>query len=211
MKRFIPGLVLCCLMLLPGLASAQGQGWSVLSSQTVGTNNNVFYGQVGFPGLSFNILHGNSDTVDLGGRFAFNYSQEGMVDIIDPGLKLQGLVRVQLAKGGKVGLGLEFEPGVNFYFHGGGNTDIGLMLPINFVVGIPVSSSLVANARLDMPLQIYFGETVIIPVLFGGGLEYYLDSNLNLNFALKMGPSIATEGGNALFTMASQFGVAYKF
>jgi hypothetical protein len=197
-------------MFVPGLAHAQGQGWSVLSGQTMGAGRNAFYGQVGFPGLSLNLRHGASDKVDLGGRFAFNYSQEGVVNVIDPGLKLQGLVRLNLAKS-RLSFALEFEPGVNFYFHGGGNTDIGMLMPINFVVGIPAGSALVINARMDMPLQVYFGETVVIPILFGGGLEYFIDQSLNVNFKLMMGPSIATAGGNAYFTLQSQFGVALRF
>lgn len=210
MKRLLPGLLLCCLMFAPGLAHAQGQGWSVLSGQTMGAGRNAFYGQVGFPGLSLNLLHGASDKVDIGGRFAFNYSQEGVVNIIDPGIKLQGLVRLNLARS-RLSFALEFEPGVNFYFHGGGNTDIGMLMPINFVVGIPAGSALVINARMDMPLQVYFGETVVIPILFGGGLEYFIDQSLNVNFKLMMGPSIATAGGNAYFTLQSQFGVAIRF
>ena len=199
-------------MFVPGLAHAQGQGqgWSVLSGQTMGSGRTAFYGQAGFPGLSLNLLHGVNEKVDLGGRFAFNYSQEGVVDIIDPGLKLQGLVRINLAKS-RLNFALEFEPGVNFYFHGRGNTDIGMLMPINFVVGIPAGSNLMINARMDMPLQVYFGETVIIPILFGGGLEYFINNSLNINFKLMMGPSIATAGGNAYFTLQSQFGVAIRF
>ncbi len=210
MKRFFPGLLLCCLLFAPGLALAQGQGWSVLAGDTVGSGRNVFYGQVGFPGLSANILHGLSDKVDIGGRFAFNYAQEGVVDIIDPGLKLQLLTRLQLAKS-KVNFGLEFEPGVAFYFHGSNNTWIGLLVPVNFVVGIPASSALMFNAGMDMPIQIYFGDSAVIPLLFGGGLEYFIDQRLNVNFNLKMGPSIFTEGGRALFTFESQVGIAYAF
>jgi hypothetical protein len=198
------------LLFVPGLALAQGQGWSVLAPDTVGTGRNVFYGQAGFPGLSFNILHGMSDKVDIGGRFAFNYAQEGVVDAIDPGLKLQLLTRLELAKS-KVSVGVEFEPGVAFYFHGTRNTWIGMLMPVNLVVGIPASSALVLNAGIDLPLQVYFGKSVVIPILFGGGLEYFIDQRLNVNFNLKMGPSIFTEGGGALFTLESQIGVAYAF
>lgn len=210
MKRLFPGVLLCCLLFVPGLALAQGQGWSVLAGDTVGSGRNVFYAQAAFPGLSLNILHGMSDKVDLGGRFAFNYAQEGVVDAIDPGLKLQMLVRLELAKS-KLNFGLEFEPGVAFYFHGRNNTWIGMLMPVNLVVGIPASSALMLNAGIDMPIQVYFGKTAVIPILFGGGLEYFIDQRLNVNFNLKMGPSIFTEGGGAEFTLESQIGVAYAF
>lgn len=211
MKRFIPGLLLCCLMFVPGLASAQGQGWSVLSGETVGSGRNAFHGQVGWPGLSGTLLHGASDKVDLGGRFTFNYGQEGVVSAVSPGLKLQGLVRLQLVQG-KPNIGLSFEPGVLFYFHSG-NTDIGMTLPVKFVVGIPASSALMINAGMDLPIQVYFGRgsTAVIPILFGGGMEYFIDQRLGLTFNLRMGPSIVTNGGSVLFTLESLFGVSYRF
>lgn len=211
MKRFIPGLVLCCLFFIPGLASAQGQGWSVLSGETVGSGRTVFHGQVGFPGLSATLLHGNSDKVDLGGRFSFNYGQEGIVDAINPGLKLQGLMRINLAKSGKVNVGLALEPGVLFYFYGGG-TDIGMAIPLKLAVGIPASSALMINVGMDLPLWIRFnrGSTVVIPILFGGGLEYAIDQSLMATFNLRMGPSIATAGGGTSFTLESLIGIAVK-
>lgn len=210
MKRFIPGLVLCCLFFIPGLASAQGQGWSVLSGETVGSGRTVFHGQVGFPGLSATLLHGNSDKVDLGGRFSFNYGEEGLVDAINPGLKLQGLMRINLVKS-KVNVGLALEPGVFFYFYGGG-TDIGMTIPIKLAVGIPASSALMINVGMDLPLAVKFnrGSTVIIPILFGGGLEYAIDQSLMATFNLRMGPSIFTRGGGTAFTLESLIGIAVK-
>ena len=41
--------------------SGRGQGWSVLSGQTVGQGNTAFVGQVGWPGLSASLLHGGTE------------------------------------------------------------------------------------------------------------------------------------------------------
>jgi len=210
-KRLIPGLLLCFSMFIPGLANAQGQGWSVLSGETVGSGRTAFHGQVGWPGLSGTLLHGVNDKVDIGGRFTFNYGQEGIVSSVVPGLKLQGLMKFQLAQA-KVNFGLMLEPGVFFYFHRG-DTDIGMTLPVKFLVGIPASSALMINAGMDIPFQVYFGQgsTAVIPILFGGGLEYFVDQSLGVTFNLRMGPSIVTRGGNVEFTLESLVGVAYRF
>lgn len=212
MKRLIPGLLLCCLLFIPGLAHAQGQGWSVLSGKTVGAGNNVFHGQIGWPGLSGTLLHGASSKLDIGGRFTFNYGFEGAVEDISPGFKLQGVLRLQLAQIQKVSLGLKFEPGMMLYIEDGAN--FGIALPVGFVVGIPASSALTINAGLDVPLSIHFGDnsTAFIPILFGGGMEYFLDNRVALTFNLRLGPGIVTRGGGGTnFVLESLFGVAYRF
>src|SRR5215218_989355 len=66
--------------------SSRGQGWSVLSGKTVGQGNNVFFGQVGWPGISASLLHGGTDRFDIGGRFAFNWGVERLVEVTDPNI-----------------------------------------------------------------------------------------------------------------------------
>lgn len=211
MKRFIPGLLLCCLLFIPGLANAQGQGWSVLSGQTLGAGKNAFHGQIGWPGLSGTLLHGVNGNTDIGGRFGFNYGFEGFVNDVNPGFKLQGVLRHKFAQIEKVSLGLKFEPGMYLYLDHG--ADFGITLPVGFVVGIQASSALMINAGLDVPLSILFGDnsTAIVPILFGGGAEYFLDQRLALTFNLRMGPSIITAWEHTEFTMETLFGVAYRF
>src|ERR1700716_3660471 len=70
-------------------------GWSVLSGRTVGTDQNVIHGQVGWPGISATLLHGVSRQVDIGGAFAFNYGVEGSTYVY-PELTLRGVGRLNL-------------------------------------------------------------------------------------------------------------------
>jgi hypothetical protein len=37
----------------------------------------MIWGQFGWPGISADLAYGVSDTLDLGGRFTFNYGEEG--------------------------------------------------------------------------------------------------------------------------------------
>ena len=48
-----------------------------------------------------------------------------------------------------------------------------------------------------------------IPLMFGGGVEYLLQPNLDLTFKLALGPTIATSGGSS-FTLQTLLGLAYK-
>jgi hypothetical protein len=224
-KRLFPGFVLCCVLASSaalaqeeGVSYGRGQGWSVLGGDTVGANNTVFSGQIGWPGISLGLLHGATPKLDLGGKFTFNYGQEGIVEIVEPGLKLQAWVRLMLAQTSKASVALTFQPGPFFYFPGGG-TRVGLALPVALVVGVPVGSAVVLSAGLDIPFHVYFGAGggPVFPLLVGGGMEYFIDRNLELNFNVRMGPSIFPDGGgrgnrsNAYFTLEALFGLGWKF
>lgn len=225
MKRSVPSWVLVGVLLVSGAAMAQeegaaysgrGQGWSVLSGQTMGQGT-ALVGQVGWPGVSLGLLHGATSRFDIGGKFTFNYGREGIVTSVVPGLKLQAWVRLMLLQSGKVNLGLSFAPGPLFYFHET-FTDVGLTLPIALTVGIPVGSALMLNVGLDIPFYVIFGTGggAVVPILLGGGLEYFIDRNLAVNFNVRMGPSVGTYGnfggrGNARFTLEALLGIAYKF
>ncbi|MBU8900680.1 hypothetical protein KRR26_34235 [Corallococcus sp. M34] len=219
MKRLVPGFLLACLLSLPGTALAQrGQGWSILGADSLGTGNTVFSGQVGWPGLTLGLLHGGSSNVDVGGKFTFNWGREGAVDFVDPGVKLQLWLRVMLAKTNKVSLALTFQPGPIIYFEDfyrryGGGADFGMALPVSLTAGFPVGSALMLNAGIDIPFHVYFGEDIgaVVPILFGGGVEYFLNSQMNVNFSLKMGPSVYTRLDNSYFTMEALAGIAYRF
>lgn len=222
MKRSVLSGLLVGVLLVSGAAMAQeeggysgrGQGWSVLSGQTVGSGN-VLTGQVGWPGISLGLLHGATNRFDIGGKLSFNYGREGIVTSVVPGLKLQAWMRLMLLQSSGVNVGLSFAPGPFFYFYDNG-TDVGLSLPIALTVGIPVGSALMLNVGMDIPFYVIFGSGggPVFPILFGGGLEYFVDRNLAVTFNVRMGPSIFPYEefryrGRARFTMEAMFGIAY--
>jgi hypothetical protein len=200
----------------PAQVQGRGQGWSVLAAQTVGSGNTVLHGQAGWPGLSFGVLHGATNRFDLGGRFTFNYGEEGIVRRVVPGLKLQAWMRLMLLDTQRVGLALSFAPGPLFYFRQY-DTRVGLTLPVNLTLGIPVGSALMLNAGLDFPFYVTFGTGggPVFPILMGGGLEYFISRNLAATFNVRMGPSIFPDDDfrrrqPALFTMDALFGISYR-
>jgi hypothetical protein len=212
-KRLVPGFLLACFLALPGTALAQrGQGWSILAADTLGRGNTAFSGQIGWPGLTLGLLHGGSERFDIGGKFTFNWGREGWVRFTDPGIKFQAWMRLMLAQTNNVSLALTFQPGPLFYFDNG-DTDVGLALPVGFVVGIPAGSAVMVNLGLDIPFHVYFGEGIgpVFPILVGGGLEYFVDRSLAINFNVRMGPSLIPDFDATEFTLEALMGVAYRF
>ncbi|QSQ23916.1 hypothetical protein JY651_02720 [Pyxidicoccus parkwayensis] len=213
MKRLVPGVLLACFLALPGTALAQrGQGWSLLAADTLGRGNTAFSAQIGWPGLTLGLLHGGSERFDIGGKFTFNWGREGWVRFTDPGIKLQAWMRLLLAQKGNISLALTFQPGPLFYFPEG-DTDVGLALPVALVVGIPAGSAVMVNLGLDMPFHVYFGEGIgpVFPILVGGGLEYFIDRSLAVNFNIRMGPSLIPDFEATEFTLEALVGVGYRF
>jgi hypothetical protein len=207
------------LIAAPSLAAHTGTSyeggsarWSVESGNTVGAGTDVVYGQFGFPGLSGTFLHGVQSNLDLGARFTFNYGVESDASFIHPELKLQGVSRVNLLKNPKFDLALEFDPGFGLFF-AGGQTFFGLALPVELTAGIPINSQFTIDLGFGLPVFINFTTTTyaLIPILFGGGVEYYLQSNMALTFRLRMGPEISTiSGGGSDFGLQALIGVALK-
>ncbi len=206
--------------------------WSVVGALTAPMNANVVEGGLGWPGLHISFLRGITPQLELGARFTFNYGVEGLVGAIVPGLKFQALVRFKFFDNGKISFALKFEPGPLFYFYptnGGfgcttdpfgtlicgrsGSTVAGLTIPIGMRLGVVASSAINVGVSFDLPMWIAFGRvaTLYVPVLTGIGAEYFLQSNLLVSFHVKMGPTLSSGGGQAVFTFESKLGVGYRF
>ena len=177
-------------------------------------------GQVGWPGLSLGLLHGGTDRFDIGGKVGFNYGREGIVTRVVPGLKLQAWLRLMLIQASKVNVGLSFAPGPFFYFYKG-YTDVGLVLPLALTIGIPVGSALMLNVGLDAPFYVTFGNNggPVVPLLVGGGAEYFIDRSLAVTFNVRMGPTLGAyassrellvDRSRSAFTLEALIGVAYR-
>lgn len=168
---------------------------SVLSGKSL-EGGTVFHGQVGFPGLYLALLTSASQNVDVGGRVSFLYAYEG-ITLFDrtPGIKLQGVLRLQLLERGKINLGLRFSPGIFFYSFPSW-TETGLALPLDLAFGFALAPPLMLNVGLDLPMFVAFGPAggLAVPFLLGAGLEYALDRQLAVTLNFRVGPSVPMTG-----------------
>lgn len=232
--------ILGVLAVVPGHAlAAGGQEWSVVTGETIGRGATSIHLQAAWPGVSVSVLHGSSPGFDFGGIFTFNYNYEGDVRASFPGIKLQGYLKSTLLKSGKYNLGLWFAPGMLAYFlgenycspiilstygvgvtvygltnicTGGGGTQFGVTFPTGLVFGVSAGDHLNIALNLDLPLFVTFGNygAFTVPILFGGGVEYFLDKSTAVTFSVRTGPMIFSGYGTD-FTFQALLGVAYKF
>jgi len=188
--------------------------WTVDSAETVGAGSNVVRGQVGFPGLWGDFVHGLDPTTEIGGRLQLNYAVEGITASTNFEMAFQFLARKQFVDTGKFKFAATFNPGLLFWT-GGGTTIFGITFPIEGQFGIPIDPKFTINASFGLPMWVTFGDLGVfyLPILFGGGVEYLLEPNIALTFKLRVGPTIefanGTSGSN--FTLNALLGVAYKF
>lgn len=215
----------------PPLVSVAGGTWSVIGALTAPQGVNVVEAGIGWPGLHVGYLRGISPQLELGVRFSFNYGVEGLVGPLVPGVKLQFMVRFKFFDNGKISFAAHVDPGPLAYFYpsngfitcttdpfgnivcGRGNTAAGFTMPFGVRLGIAASSAVNVAVSFDMPLWFTFGQNpvVYIPLLMGVGAEYFLQSNLLLSFNVKMGPTLSSGRGTAVFTFESKLGVGYRF
>jgi len=203
-RRWTPALVLGMTLLVG--ASARAEGWSAQAGQTIGTGGGLFWANFGWPGLSADLAYGVSPTLDLGGRFTFNYGEEGITDTGVLGLKFQFTLRTMLLHKPKFDLALRFP---------NSTTVVGMTFPVGLEMGFPINPKLRMAATFDLPFWVTFNDPArfFVPILFGGGVEYLVQHDLAVTFRLKMGPTIATGNftRNTFFTLYVLGGIAYRF
>jgi len=201
---------------LGGLASAQTATtghWTVDSAETVGAGNNVVRGQVGFPGLWADIIHGVDPTLEIGGRLQLNYGVEGLTDATHFEMALNFLLRKQFVDNGKFKFAGTFNPGILFCT-AFSTTTFGITFPVEGQFGIPIDPKVTLNASFGLPMWVTFGtaSAFYLPIMFGGGVEYLLEPNVALTFKLRLGPTIALVHviPSSILTVNARFGAAYK-
>ena len=185
----------------------------------VGDNDTVLHVQAGWPGISATLLRGVSPTLDLGAIVTFNYAVEGLLSKPLPGIKLQGRVGKILWDIGRLNFGVSFAPGALLYFAPGNcpggvgcNSNLfGLTAPLSLALGAPLSVTTNFHFGLEIPFWVYLnqGGGAEIPLLLGGGLEYYFERDVAFTLNLRMGPAISSHG-NVDFDLKAVTGLAMK-
>jgi hypothetical protein len=225
-------LVIAALLVLPVTAKAQtSSDWTAISGKIISPNTDLIHVTLGWPGIAGTYWHGMNEKFNVGARFAFNYGYEGMFNATVPGLVLQGIGKVGLSDTARFNAALTFSPGFFSYFGNAGGfgstTSLGIALPVGIMMGIPASPSLNIGLGAELPFlltwnitSVTFGGTttttttmiVMMQILFGGGIEYFIDKSLALTFDIRLGPTVPFATGTAAqFTGRILMGVAYKF
>ena len=189
-----------------------GQTWSVVGPRTVAPGSNVLEAWAGYPSISAGWLRGVSSGINVGARVGFVYGVEGMFRDSAPGLRVQGAFKLRLLDSGKVSLGLTFDPGVLYYASYLQGARWGLTFPVGFRLGIAASSALSVAVLVDVPMWVEFGTFggFNLPILTGGGVEYFITSQLAVFVRARIGPTLRT-GRPAEVTFDAALGLGYRF
>lgn len=189
-----------------------GQSWSAIGGKTLPPGANTLTAEVGYPAISGAYLRGLVPGINLGARIGFAYGIEGMFREGGPGVKVQGLLKVRFVDSGQISLGLVFEPG--FFVQGSylQGSRSGLALPLGFRLGIAASSAIAIGVHVDFPMWVEFGQFggFNLPILTGGGVEYFITSELTVYARARIGPTIRTLRP-AEVTFDAAVGVSWRF
>lgn len=190
-----------------------GQSWSVVGPKTLAPGANVLEASAGYPAISVGFLRGVSPGMNVGARLGFVYGVEGMFREAAPGFKAQGLFKLRLLDSGLISLGLTLEPGVLYYASFLQGPRVGLTLPVGFRLGIAASSAISVAVLVELPMWVEFGQFggFNLPILTGGGVEYFITSQLAAFVRARIGPTIRTTGRPAEVTFDGCVGIGYRF
>ncbi len=189
-----------------------GQPWSVLGPKTLAPGDTALEAFAGYPSISAGFMRGISPGINIGGRVGFVYGVEGMFREAAPGLKIQGTLKLRFLDSGRVSLGMTFEPGiVNHWSYLQGSRTF-LALPVGFRLGIVASSAIAIAVLVDFPMWAEFGQFggFNLPILTGGGVEYFITSQFAAFARARIGPTIRTNRP-AEVTFEASVGIGYRF
>jgi hypothetical protein len=225
MRRSALGLAVVSALALAGVASAQeGVGGSWTYGAPLGAGKAAIDAQFGFPSVSIGYLTGLNDHMDIGGHFAFMYGVEGDPSFFNggglvPGVKLAGDLKLLVAKTGRADISLDFTAGFTSYFKSG-LSFFGLALPIpELVFALPITNVLLVHFGIRVPWTIGIATgngtsafMMLVPISFGGGMEFAIDSRLSLTFGFRVGPEVEDLDGNTVTDPCfdALFGVTYR-
>ena len=89
---------------------------------------------------------------------------------------------------------------------------MGLTFPVGFRLGIVASTAIAIAVLVDLPMWVEFGTFggFNLPILTGGGVEYFITSQLAAFVRARIGPTIRTSRP-AEVTFEGSVGISYRF
>jgi len=194
-------------------AAPPAERWTVQSGRTVGAGANVLTGALGFPGLELQLLHGLDKVTEVNAHVSFNYAFEGLTESTRFEFVAQVGIRRELATFGSknVTVAGRFDPGLII---GTSPGQVGLKIPLELELGIPVQEKLTVNGSIGLPMYFTFGDVnaFYVPLLFGAGFEYLLQPDVAITGKLALGPTFGVgSASGSYFTLYVLIGAAYRF
>ena len=188
-------LVLSAAWLVTMAAVTEARAWGLHTGDTIGTGDNLAYGEVGWPGVSAGFAHGFNDRLEIGGRLDVLYGIEGTPHSFF-GLGFGATFRYTLLRSTNFSAEVHALPG--FKFDAVDPVLFGLSFPIGGEVGYHVTRQATVSLGLDLPMFADFtnGGYFCIAPQGGPGFEQHVDEHLTLGLVTRFGgAAIAGTGG----------------
>lgn len=196
---------------------AATQGWSTASGLSLGWGGTIFEARLGFPDVSIGVAHGFTRSLDAGARLSFLYSYQDLITTLAPAVGGELYVRWEWIRADAFSLGLHGGLGCYGYLPSDHRVLL-FTLPLGLTLGLPISSAVLLQGTLDVPFGFSFGPSggVTVPLLAGGGVEYFVSRQFELNASAKMGPELNPIGYwptavRPQIAFEARVGLAYRF
>jgi len=205
---------LIAVLLVAGAASAQslsGNHWSTITGETVSPSRDALKFDLGWPGVGVTYLHGVSDRADFGVHFELLYGFE-QTSNGKFGLGFGVPYRLIINRAERVTVEVHIEPSMRVY-PGGSETDFFIRAPFGGTLGLQITPELRIAASADLNFAIQIPNTAYLEIgpMFGFGLEYAVDRNLNVGFNTRFAPQFYSLGNdNTNFAFITQVVVGYR-
>jgi hypothetical protein len=185
--------------------------WCIVTGETVSPGRDALSFELGWPGITAGYLHGLSENTDVGVKFDLLYGIENTT-ASKFGVGLNVPLRLVVSRKDKILIGLHVDPGVRVYT-GQGSTDFYVRFPVGGIVGIQAAPEVRIAVGVDLNMAVQFPRTTFMEIapLFGFGVEYLVDKNLQVGLNTRFGPQFYTySGGTTDFAFVSQIVVGYR-
>ncbi|HVY45915.1 MAG TPA: hypothetical protein VHB21_08555 [Minicystis sp.] len=176
-------------------ASSEARAWGLHTGDTIGTGDNMAYGEAGWPGITAGFAHGLNDKLEVGGKLDVLYGIEGTPHAFF-GLGFGGTIRYTILRTDQYSLEAHVFPGFKFdafspvvFF--------GLSFPIGAEFGYHLTREATVSVGFDVPMFADFtngGYFCAVPE-GGPGFEYHLTEHVTFGAVTRFGGAVVA--GNA--------------
>ncbi len=185
--------------------------WSVATGETVTPDRDAIGLLGGFPGFSFEYLHGLSDHSDMGLRFDLVYEFENTTATAF-GAGFGVPLRLVVNRNNPISIEVHLDDSVRIYTHDN-QTDFMTRFPVGGVLGLQATPEFRVGVSADLTMAINWTHTqyFLIGPQFGVAGEYRVDKNVVVGGLAKFGPQFYTfSGSSSDFAFTIQALVGYR-
>jgi hypothetical protein len=193
MRKLI--IALPCVALTLAL-TREARAWGLHTGDTIGTGDNLIYGEAGWPGISAGFAHGINDRLEIGGRLDTYYGIEGTPHTFF-GLGFGATIRYTLLRRDHFSAEVHVFPGFKFDATKSPDVFFGFNFPIGIEAGYHFNKQAIVSLGFDLGLYGDFtnGGYFCAAPMGGPGFEYHLTDHVTFGLVTRFGGAAVAGNG----------------